>query len=207
MKRLRALLALGYPFVVLAGLRWWEPRQLALLVGALLLLRAVLGWRQLTRQALVRLAAPALLVVAVLLPTLFWNDPLLLLFVPVAMNLALLVAFGRTLWRGPPLVETLARLQVPDLPADECRYCRSVTWVWCAFFAANAVACAALALVGDLHVWALYTGLLAYLLVGFVYAIEFVVRSKRFGRYQGTVVEPLFQRLFPQPQRRPESAP
>lgn len=38
---------------------------------------------------------------------------------------------------------------------------------------------------------------LAYLLVALLVAIEFVVRAWRFGRYSGTLVEPLFRRWFP----------
>ena len=45
--------------------------------------------------------------------------------------------------------------------------------------------------------WTLYTGLVSYLLVGLLYSVEFVVRSWRFGRYGGTLVEPLFRRIFP----------
>ena len=88
------------------------------------------------RRLLVPLAAaglPALL--AALL-----EDPLLLLFVPVLVNLGLLVAFARSLWRGPPVIESLARLQVGDLSDAEVRYCRSVTGIWCVFFVANASA-------------------------------------------------------------------
>ena len=55
-----------------------------------------------------------------------------------------------------------------------------------------------LALAGDLWSWALYTGLVAYVLMGILFAVEFVVRSWRFRNYQGTVLEPLFERLFPQ---------
>jgi len=197
MKLLRGLLAVAYPFLIYAGLRWLEPRSVALLLGGAVALRAVLGWHRPSAQELRRLAVPGLLVAAVLLLTLALNDARALLFVPVLVNGALLVAFGRTL-RGPSLVETFARLREPELSDAQIRYCRTVTGVWCVFFAANAAVCLWLALDADLWLWTLYTGLVSYLLVGAVFAVEFVVRSWRFRNYQGTLVEPIFRRLFPQ---------
>jgi uncharacterized membrane protein len=197
MKLLRGLLAVAYPFLIYAGLRWLEPRSVALLLGGAVALRAVLGWHRPSAQELRRLAVPGLLVAAVLVLTLALNDARALLFVPVLANGALLVAFGRTL-RGPSLVETFARLREPELSDAQIRYCRTVTGVWCVFFAANAAVCLWLALVADLWLWTLYTGLVSYLLVGAVFAVEFVVRSWRFRNYQGTLVEPIFRRLFPQ---------
>jgi uncharacterized membrane protein len=197
MKLLRGLLAVAYPFLIYAGLRWLEPRSVALLLGGAVALRAVLGWHRPSAQELRRLAVPGLLVAAVLVLTLALNDARALLFVPVLANGALLVAFGRTL-RGPSLVETFARLREPELSDAQIRYCQTVTGVWCVFFAANAAVCLWLALVADLWLWTLYTGLVSYLLVGAVFAVEFVVRSWRFRNYQGTLVEPIFRRLFPQ---------
>lgn len=196
-KLLRALLGLGYPFIVFAGLQFLQPREIALALAGLLVLRALLRWRRPDAAELRRLAVPAGLVAVVLVPTLLLNDEAWLLMVPVAMNLALLFAFARTLWAGPPLVETFARLQVPDLPPDEVRYCRSVTRVWCVFFAGNAAVCLGLAWFAELGTWVLYTGFVSYVLVGVVYAVEFVVRSWRFGRYEGALVEPLFRRILP----------
>ncbi|MGH0030711.1 MAG: hypothetical protein ACQGVC_13030 [Myxococcota bacterium] len=198
MKILRSLLLLAYPLWVFAGLQWLAPRQVALGVLAVFALRALTRGRLPTAADLRALLPSAALVGGVLLATLASNDARFLLLVPALMNAALLLSFGRTLvGEGPPLVETFARLQGHDLSADEVAYCRSVTRVWCVFFAANAVVSLGLALHGDPAPWALYTGGVAYALVGLLFAVEFVVRAKRFGRYEGTLVEPLFRRLFP----------
>jgi uncharacterized membrane protein len=202
----RALLAAGYPFVVLAGLHLLTARWVALVLAALLLARWVIGWKAPVREPLLQLWIPVALIVSVLTVTVLSNDQRILLLTPAAINLALLVAFGRTLAGGPTLVETLARLQVPDLPPEEVRYCRTVTIVWCAFFTLNSALSTWLAFFATAEAWALYTGFLAYLLVGLLFACEFVVRSWRFGRYEGTVVAPLFRRIF-QPPRRGPSGP
>lgn len=195
----------AYPLLILLSLRWLEPRHTALLVlvvalgrfalaGPGLAARGVDAWRT--------FGWPALGVGAVVATTAIWNDPLGLLLAPVLINLALLASFGLSLRSDRPLVERFARLQVPDLPDDERAYCRSVTIVWCLFFVANGGICLALALRGDLTAWTLYTGFVSYLLIGLLFAVEYVYRHARFRRYRGAPGDALLKRVFP-----PRAAP
>jgi hypothetical protein len=64
------------------------------------------------------------------------------------------------------------------------------------FFAINASISGALAASGNADLWLLYTGLLAYLAVGVLFAVEFSVRAWRFGRHEGTLLGPLYRRIF-----------
>ena len=106
----------------------------------------------------------------------------LLLATPVFVNLFLLGLFGGSLATEETIVERLASLTNPSLSADQRSYCRGVTAVWCGVFLLNASVTAWLAWNGPLSWWASYTGVYAYLLVGFVFAIEVSVRWSRFGR-------------------------
>jgi uncharacterized membrane protein len=198
MKFLRGLLAASYPFLVFAGLRWFEPRWVALLLGVVVVLRAMLTWQRPSANDLRQLAAPGLLVAGVIGLAFVFNNARALLFVPALVSGALFVAFARTLRTGPPLVETFARLHEGEISDTQVRYFRTVTVVWCVFLAANTAVCLGLAVAGDLSLWTLYTGLVSYLLIGAVFGVEFLVRSWRFRKYQGTLVEPLFRRLFPE---------
>lgn len=121
----------------------------------------------------------------------------LFLFVPVLINTALLIAFGRTLVNGPSMVETFARLRGRDLSTDEVVYCRIVTGVWCLFLALNGAVTLWLALYASLAWWTLYTGVLSYLLIATLFAVETVYRYWRFRPYDGSVTDPLFRRIFP----------
>lgn len=188
---------LAYPLAVWAALAFAGPRIAGALVLATVGIRAAWFWRgadaAVHRQLLVPIAAagaPALLAA-------WLDDPLMLLFVPALVNVGLLFAFGRTLHRGPPLAETIARLQVGELSPAEVRYCRRVTLVWCVFFAANAAITVGLALRGSLAAWALWTGALAYLAIGVLFAIELVIRSRRFRHYGSGPGDALMRRLFP----------
>lgn len=200
MKWLRALLVAAYPFGIYFGLRWLEPRTLALAFGALLVLRIALR-SPASRGELRRLLWPVLLVAAVLGATFAWNEGRALLFAPAGVNVALLVAFGRTLRRGPSMIETFARIQHPDLTPEEVRHCRVFTGVWCGFFFVNAAVCAALALYGDIALWTLHTGLLSYGFIGLLLAAEFIVRSWRFSRNAGGIVDRVLRRNRPEVRR------
>jgi uncharacterized membrane protein len=125
-------------------------------------------------------------------------DPRALLLVPVFVNLGLLFAFGRTLRGGATIVERLARLREPALSAAQVRHCRTTTQVWCAFFAASAAVTAALAWLGELWAWTLYTGFLSYLLMALLFAAEWLVRSWRFHHLRAAWADPLLRRFFPE---------
>jgi uncharacterized membrane protein len=88
------------------------------------------------------------------------------------------VLFGCSLWRPPTVVERIARLTRPDLPASGVAYTRKVTWVWCGFFVVNAAAAAWTAVYGSLEMWTLYNGLLAYLAIATLFLIEWLIRRR-----------------------------
>jgi uncharacterized membrane protein len=191
------LLGIAYPALVYLALQVMAPRWVAAAIAALLLLRLALVAPARLRGYARALRWPALAVAAALGLTAVWNHPLALLLTPALVNLALLVSFARSLGQPETLVESLARVQAGQLSDEEVRYCRSVTQVWCGFFLLNGGVCAGLALAAPLAVWALYTGVVAYLLIGALFATEFVYRHWRFRRYLGAPTDFLLRRIFP----------
>jgi len=142
------------------------------------------------------LGLPMLAVAGAGVVSLLWNDPLALLATPALASFALLGAFAGSL-RGESVVERLARARMVTLCEEEVLYCRRVTVVWCAFFLGNGALALWLALAATRAEWALYTGLVSYLLVGTLYSAEFVYRQWRFRRYLGAPSDALFRRIFP----------
>jgi uncharacterized membrane protein len=194
---LQALLLLAYPLLVYFALDRMSPRAIALCTLALVAARSALFARA-RFVALVRVFAPVgLALAATSLVSLAWNDPLWLLLAPALQNLALLAVFASSFARRETVIETLARAQVGELSPEEVTYCRRVTGLWCAFIAANAAACAAVALAGSRELWALYTGIVAYVLLGALFAGEYVYRHWRFRRYVGAPTDALLRKLFP----------
>lgn len=106
-----------------------------------------------------------------------------LLFVaPLVVNVVLLLTFSTSLLGARvPLVERLARVMDPDLTPERVAYCRTVTKVWCVFFLLNGSVVAWLSVYGSVSAWGLYTGGIAYGLMGLVFVAEYAVRRIRFG--------------------------
>jgi uncharacterized membrane protein len=170
-----AALTVTYPLLVYIGLAHFEPRWLALLLLALALLRGVA-----TRRPLWWAAAT---IAAVLAAAAFWtNGALPLKLYPVVVNALLLALFGASLVHPPSAVERLARLTQPHLPPAGVVYTRKVTWIWCGFFAGNGALAAATALWGSPAQWALYNGLVAYVLMGLLFGGEWLVRQRVMAR-------------------------
>ena len=163
--------SLAYPVVEYLALGHVSPRWIALLLVALALARAAV-----TRESF-WLAAAA--VATVLAAASFLSErwgPLKLY--PALVNAVLLGLFGISLWRGPSVVERLARLREPDFPPAAVAYTRRVTQVWCAFFVVNGLVAAATALWASAAVWALYNGLLSYIAMGLLMGGEWLVRRR-----------------------------
>ena len=80
------------------------------------------------------------------------------------------------------VAERLARLSEPDLPDKAIRYTRQVTIAWSVFFLCNGVLAAALTLWAPLAWWTLYNGLISYLLMGLLFAVEWLVRQRVRGQ-------------------------
>lgn len=194
---LRALLVLAYPLLIYAALQRTSPRVIALAALALLATRSLLMGRAKWLDYARIWATPAAGLALVFAVSAIWNDPLMLLAAPALGSFALLATFARSLRTPESIIEAIARVQHGPLTPDRARYCRRVTWVWCAFFLANGGVALALARFGTIESWALYTGLVSYGLIGVLFAAEFVYRQWRFRRYLGAPTDFIFRRLFP----------
>lgn len=193
-----AILVASYPLAVYFGLLHLSARGVGLLLMALLLPGLLLKFRGARRDDLLAVARVPLSVLAVVALAAVFDDRRFVLGMPVLINLVLLYGFASSL-RSTPMVERFARMQDPALGPRQVAYCRSVTKVWCGFFVLNAATCAALALVASVSLWALYTGLIAYLLIGVVGGTEYVVRKARFREYGPHLHDRLLAKLFPPP--------
>ena len=104
------------------------------------------------------------------------DGPLAVKAYPAAVSLAATSVFAATLLYPPSLIERFARLRNHDLPPAAQSYCRKVTIIWTVWLIINTIIAAVLSLPGYDKEWALWTGLVAYLVMGALFAGEFVVR-------------------------------
>ena len=166
-----AVAGLAYPFVVYATLGRVSAAWLALPLAVLWLARGLAGRDGQPGARLLPLTAVAFCPVLGVSDSGDW-----LRWYPVMVNAMLLAIFGASLYRGRPVIEQLARLRHPDLPAAGVRYTRRVTRVWCGFFAINGAIAAALAAWGPWNWWTAYNGAISYLLMGVLMAGEWLLR-------------------------------
>jgi len=164
------VLTLLYPLGIYAALDHVAPQWLAGALVLLALARAVS-----TRQGFWYLVAAGAGVLA--LASWWLGDARAVKLYPVLVNAMLLIVFGWSLHCPPSVVERLARLQTPDLPAAAVAYTARVTALWCGFFVLNGAAAVYTALYCSDAIWALYNGLLAYVAMGGLMAGEWLVRQ------------------------------
>lgn len=126
---------------------------------------------------LIYLAVPAALIAAAI--ALAGDGTLALKSYPTIISLILLAVFGYTLVRPPSMVERIARAargKGAEFSARAESYTRAVTLMWCVFFALNALISALISIAGSLQAWTLYNGLIAYVMVGTLFAGELLFR-------------------------------
>ncbi len=192
----QVLVFVAYPFAVYYAHTWLATRALGIVLlvvlagGLVFRLRGNVGE---LRGIVVQHAGIFALVVTAIVT----DERALLLALPAVVSLYLLATFGMSLRRGPPMIERFARIIEDDLPPFTLPYCRSVTIVWCVFFAANAAVVCTLAFAAPVGWWALYTGALFYAVLGVLMAREFVLRKVWFRYYTGTLVDRVLASLFP----------
>ncbi len=168
-----AFLLIAYPF-----LSDYLARQgfasLELVVFA-----ALTFWRGIkSGRAALRLGS--LLLATLLLAGAYFSNAYFIWLVPSFVYLWLTALFGHTLWSPPSLCERLVRLQYPEFMPGIAEYLREVTWVWTLFFAVNVVVCALLPALAGQRAWAVYTGVLVYVLMGCLFVGEWLYRPRRF---------------------------
>jgi uncharacterized membrane protein len=186
----------AYPFLVVAGLDLASARTLgiALLAVAVLTALASGGHASDLVTLLVRRFGVFTVVAVAAAGT---NHPVALTLLPSLSSLWLLAMFASSLRREPTIVAQFATTMHDGFPDFLLPYCRKVTWMWCAFFAANAVASAALALTAERQMWAWYSGFVAYLLMALLAAGEYVFHKSRFRFYEDGWADGFWRRVLP----------
>lgn len=99
---------------------------------------------------------------------------------PVLVDGLFFALFFASLFTRQPLVERIARaMEGGELAPQAVTYTRHVTWVWSAALLLNTLIAAYTTWWTSLAAWAFYNGLLSYLLIGGLFAAEYLIRLRR----------------------------
>ncbi len=193
---LSTLFLLASPWV----LYWTLSRQrvgvAALTLVGWVILRTIpvlLSAQREQRAAALRL--PAIALVFAVLGWLFDNHTFLMVL-PSATQATFGLAFLRSL-AGTPLIEHFARMVKPDLGVAQQAHCRAWTRVWGIYLLVLAALGLVLARWASLAVWTAYVGVVNYVLIGVLFAVEYVTRKIRFREYGRNPLDWVLRKLFP----------
>lgn len=177
-----AVLVIAYPVAVFYGLTHFGARAVSVMVLGLMVPGLAWRFRRADRATFWSMVRVPIAMLLLILGGIATDDRRFLLALPVLINAVLLVEFGSTLRAGAtPMIERFARMQEPELGPAKIAHCRQWTGRWCAFFLVNGGTAAALALFAPIWWWTVYTGALAYALMGLMFAAEHLQRRLRFG--------------------------
>ncbi len=191
-----AILVAAYPFLLVTGLDHASPRAIGAVLLALTVTAGLTAGGHSSRLLPLLVRRFGLLVAASVAAA-ATNHPIALTMLPSLSSLWLLATFGATLRREPSMVAQFATAMHDGFPDFLLPYCRKVTWMWCAFFAINAVVGAVLAIAQPAEVWAFYTGFLSYLVIVVLAAGEYVFHKSRFRYYEDGWADGIWRRLCP----------
>ncbi|MBF0292265.1 MAG: hypothetical protein HQK86_08925 [Nitrospinae bacterium] len=129
-----------------------------------------------------------------------WPHPLVFKLLPVVINLGLMALFVQSLKKPPSIIEAFAaQMTSKPLDGEAIAYCRSVTWVWAGFLFFDAILVCYVAIYREIWEWAFLTGFINYLLMGGLFAGEYVYRKRRFGDYDERLIhDRALKRFFKQ---------
>jgi len=165
-------ITLAYPFVFYFGSGSWNPWVLGVFLMALASTRILVSGSQLGSKTI---WLGIMVFLGFIIFGLGRQDGYKLY--PVLVNLIFLGLFSYSLVFPPTVIEKIARLTEPDLPPSGVIYTRKVTILWVFFFILNGSASAVSALWMSDKIWLFYNGLVSYVLMGTLFAVEFLVRN------------------------------
>lgn len=170
------LIAVFYPAFIFLSINYFDlpTRVIAIVIFCVALVLALL------RRSLKAMLPSAVLSVIAIIVFITDNESVLK-FYPVFINTSFLVLFLVSVDGDKSIIYSFAELGYRNLPHNPSnkavrRYCLKVTYIWCCFFVLNAVLSLILIIYGSMEMWAFYTGFLSYVLMGCLFAVEFIVR-------------------------------
>ncbi len=194
-----ALFIAASPFVLYWTLTNHDVQVAAITLIAWVIIRTIpilLSAKKEQRNAALQL--PAIALVFAILGWMFDNGTWLLVM-PSATQATFGLTFLRSL-KGTPLIEHFARMVKSDLGAGELAHCRRWTKVWGIYLIVLAAIGLVLARFATLAWWTLYVGIGSYVLIGVLFAVEYIVRKISFRDYGRNPLDWLLSKLFPAPE-------
>ena len=177
-KNILTVLLIFYPVIVYFGLSYYDIRIISIIL-LLVFLAKFMVERHFLKDNLEKRRSIFTIILATIICILafYYRELIYLKFYPVCINVIFLVLFSYSLAYPPTMIEKFARLRYKNLSESAVIYLRKVTILWCCFFVINGAIATYTALWTSVEIWTLYNGLISYILIGGLFAGEFLYRK------------------------------
>lgn len=176
LKILGIILTIAYPILIFASITLWHfPVRIIGLILLLMGSTAMIFNRKKRTQVVPILAA----IIAIIV--IFTKCEQVLKFYPIIVNAVFLFTFLTSINKDDSIVFKFALLGDKTVKWSNTRnlvakYCKKVTIVWCVFFIINSICALLTVLFGSSKIWAIYNGLVSYVIMGLIFFVEFIIR-------------------------------
>lgn len=97
-------------------------------------------------------------------------------FYPICANLTVFLVFFISLFSKETVIQKFAKAVDGELSENALKYTRNLTYIWCVLTFFNfAVSLATVSMKEE--IWALFNGLISYLLIGTLFFVEYIIRT------------------------------
>lgn len=117
---------------------------------------------------------PIILTLCIIILFYFKRFVFLKLYPPIC-NFTVFMVFFLSLFAKETVIQKFARACGDKLEKPAWNYTRNLTYFWCIFMFLNFALSVYTIFLSD-NIWILYNGFISYILVGLMFAIEYVVR-------------------------------
>ncbi|MBQ9245132.1 hypothetical protein IJ182_02565 [bacterium] len=91
------------------------------------------------------------------------------------MNFFIFSVFFASLFQKETIIQKFAKILDGMLTDKTAEYTRKLTYVWCIFLFCNFVFSVITIFLSD-KIWILYNGFISYVLIGILFAVEYIIR-------------------------------
>lgn len=96
-------------------------------------------------------------------------------YYPPVADLFIFFVFFISIFQKETIIQKFAKKINENLCEAELEYTRNLTYVWCVFLFINFVIALITVFLSD-RIWFLYNACISYILIGMIFAIEYIVR-------------------------------
>ena len=104
-----------------------------------------------------------------------FTDRIFFKFYPPSINFCLFVIFFSSIFQEKTVIQKIALSMEPDAKPWVLNYTRKLTYIWSIFIFLNFLVSVATIFMSK-EIWALYNGVISYILVGLLFGIEYIIR-------------------------------